>query len=534
MTSVTPNANPYDWQGNVIQVQVPRPGVSEMAEALAQGRSIVLLGGRGMGKSVLLKQLQAELSETPGIVVLTIPSPPPELTVRNCLDTLAGALGEPPGTLDSRTLFSAWRAKQTEGTRLVLLFDELDNYAEVGETMSHRPVGRAFFNDLEASRRDLPWLGILAAGSIGIYIFRDVLGSSFLSRAAQKMLRPFESAEVEKLVHPFEERGTPLSEDVLAALQAATGGVAALVVYGLQTLWDETGPIGPREVAEAFTGFAQEHRGYLNDIRHSFAHPRLSQAPQKVWALIRQAQGRIPRRDLVAACEGTNAALRLDLADVLDILQASGMVRVESHSYAVDPIVAHPRASLLNLPETAAAKDFRHQLRDDLRRLLEMLHRSATDFFRPGRGGQRKTLVPESVFAAHLMLGLELLGWRSEREVQSAAGRTDLLLWHNGAPERGVVEVKIWGRNDYREVQKQVESYWTQDVEAGAVVMLSESTTPDWVDVYRMDCLKDSDVEEVNLSKSPIRALLDVTSQTSGGQQARIDHFLIQLPTREA
>jgi hypothetical protein len=42
----------------------------------------------------------------------------------------------------------------------------------------------------------------------------------------------------------------------------------------------------------------------------------------------------------------------------------------------------------------------------------------------PGKDGG-KVLVPESVFAAHLALGFELLGWRSEREAQSAAGRTE-------------------------------------------------------------------------------------------------------------
>ena len=43
----------------------------------------------------------------------------------------------------------------------------------------------------------VPWLGLMAAGSIGIYIFRDVLGSSFLSRAELTRLLPFEGAEVE-------------------------------------------------------------------------------------------------------------------------------------------------------------------------------------------------------------------------------------------------------------------------------------------------------------------------------------------------
>ena len=523
--------NPYRWKSNVVQVQVPRLQVGAMADALMDGESIVLLGGRGMGKSVLLGQIQARLAETPGLVVLTVPGPPPELTVRDCLDNLAEALGVPEGARKSRTLFDAWFSQQDEGTRLVVLFDEFDSYAEIGPQVSNRPSGRAFFNDLEMSRRALPSLGLMAAGSIGIYIFRDALGSSFLSRADFIRLDPFELSDVQELARPFAERGTPLSKGVLSSLQATTGGVAALVAYGLQALWDREGPLETYDVAEIFREFALTNRGYLDDIRHSLNHPRLSQAPQRVWTLIRQAQGSVPRGDLVAACEVTEGILRLNVADVLDILQASGLVRVRSRLYSADPITAHPRASLLNLPETAASEDFRHQLRDDLRRLLEMLHRAAADFFRPGRDGRGKQLVPESVFAAHLMLGLELLDWRSEREALSAAGRTDLKLWHNGAPERGVVEVKIWGRNDYKEAQKQVESYWATDVEAGAVVMLTDAELTDWPDVYRQKCLAGLDVEEVDLENSSLRALLSCTLEADG-QDARVDHFLVRLPRR--
>lgn len=521
--------NPYRWRSNVVQVQVPRPQVEGMAESLAAGESIVLLGGRGMGKSVLLGQLQARLAEIAGVVALTIPGPPPELTVRSCLDRLAHALGVPAGADDSRQLLDAFFAEQPSGTRLVILFDEFDNYAEVGPQPSNRPAGRAFFNDLETSRRSLPELGLMAAGSIGVYVFRDVLGSSFLSRADSVRLSPFELADIRDLSQPFSERGTPLSESVLSAIQATTGGVAALVAYGFQALWERHEPLDAYDVAEVFQEFFHTNRGYLNDIRHSMSHPRLSEAPQRVWTLIKQAHGRIPRSDLVAACQESEGILRLDLADVLDILQASGLVRVESRFYTADPVIAYPRASLLNLPETSASVDFRHQLRDDLRRLLEMLHRSAADFFRPGRD-QRKQLVPESVFAASLVLGFELLDWRSEREAQSAAGRTDIKLWHNGSPESAIVEIKIWGRNDYKDAQQQLESYWAHDVKAGAVVMLTDADLSDWPTVYRRECLAGLDVDNVDLGDSPLRALL--SSGGTGREDSNVDHFLVQLPVR--
>jgi hypothetical protein len=44
--------NPFDWQSHHPEVEVPRPEVDAIAEVLAGGGSAVVLGGRGMGKSV--------------------------------------------------------------------------------------------------------------------------------------------------------------------------------------------------------------------------------------------------------------------------------------------------------------------------------------------------------------------------------------------------------------------------------------------------------------------------------------------------
>ena len=119
-----------------------------------------------------------------------------------------------------------------------MLFDEFDRYAESGDQRSANPPGRGFFNDLEATRRDLPGLGVMATGSIGVYVVRDVLGSSFLARALHVALRPFERPDIDFLAGPFAERGAGLSEQVADALHLATGGIPALVTFGLQQLWD--------------------------------------------------------------------------------------------------------------------------------------------------------------------------------------------------------------------------------------------------------------------------------------------------------
>ncbi len=70
-------ANPYNWQIHRPQVQVPRPDVDLVAETLLGNGSAVVMGGRGMGKSVFLGQLKHRLEHEERTHVLLIEGPPP-------------------------------------------------------------------------------------------------------------------------------------------------------------------------------------------------------------------------------------------------------------------------------------------------------------------------------------------------------------------------------------------------------------------------------------------------------------------------
>ncbi len=532
--------NPYNWQSHSPRIPIPRSDVDRIADLLRHNGSAVVLGGRGMGKSVFLGQLKAKLEGEPGTEVMLFPGPAARLTTQSCLNRLARRLGVPAvEDVDSIELFESYFARDDAPERLVLLFDEFDRYAEKAGG-SAQPPGRGFFNDIEASRRSLPQLGLLAAGSIGVYIVRDVLGSSFLARALYLRLRPFERADGEVLVRPFNDRGVPVPDDVLDALFLASGGLPALVTYALQKLWELDREPEVADVTALFKAFQEQYGEYLRDLLRALTDPRFSDAPRRVWEHVQQAAGRIPRRDLEACIEPASGALDLDLADVLHLLEVVGVVRLQSSAFHDDPVTVHPIASLLNLPRVSASEeDLRTHFLHDLTTLLEKLHRSSADFFRPGRersapDSSGKRLVPESVFAAHLALGFELLGWHSEREAQRAAGRTDLLLRRNGASEVAVVEVKLWGRNDYKDAQKQVESYWTNEVAAGAVVQLTDAELPDWPERYRRECLDRSDaaIAEQASADSPVRAQFRCVSSTADGMEVRVDHFLLRLPRR--
>jgi len=525
------STNPYDWQSHNPRIEVPRPLSDRVAATLGEGGSAVVLGGRGMGKSVYLQQIKAALGDDVRVVV--VPAPPPELTVRACLGQLAEVLGVEPAS-NSRRMVDAYFAKTGSSGRLVLLFDEFDRYAEIGDSRSPHPPGRGFFNDLEATRRDVKGFGVLATGSLGVYVVRDVLGSSFLSRAMHVGLAPFDRSEIETLARPFAERGHPLSEDVEDALYLATGGIPALTTFGLQKLWNRSSPPVERDVTEVFTDFMEEHDEYLYDLLDSVFDPRLSDAPQRVWEKIRNEPGEHWRADLEAACGPQEGPLKLRLVDILRLLQAAGLVRFTSSVVNSDPVTAYPIPSLVELrsphvPRSQAS--LREHLARDLEVLLMKLHRSSADFFRPRNG---KRLVPEAVFAAYLALGFELMGWQTEREAQSAAGRTDLKLRRNGSGEVAVIEVKIWGRNDCKLAHQQVLSYWTSEVKAGAVVQITDSELADWPETYRRECVEPygESVESAVTSGSPVRARLAVASRTDDGFDAHVEHFLLRLARR--
>ncbi len=545
--------NPYNWRQHQPAVEISRPNLAEVAEELLRGGSGVLLAGRGMGKSVFLRQLRAVLARREGARTVLFPVPPVPRSVEGWLRALAQRLdsrldkspsvplrGDP---LDPHEVIESCLAGDRAPERIILLFDEFDRYAGPAESLrADDHPGRDFFNSLEAMRRDFPQVGILAAGGIGIFVFRDALGSSFLARADKVRLAPFGLEEILRLARPFAEDGRELADDVREALELLTGGNPALATYGLQRLWEIPMP-SVRDVATVFTRFEDRQGEFLRDFQLSFAPDHLSEAPGKVWQLVQDSAGEVTQAQLADACGPNPGVLRLNGADVLDLLESSGLVRVTG-SVRANPVKVHPVASLLSLPVasmSAPVADLATRLAEDLGMLLARLHGSSADFFRPGRGGSGKRLLPEAVFSTYLALGFELLGWQAAREAQRGAGRTDLLLRWNGSQELAVVEVKIWGRNDYRDVRRQVESYWASDVEAGAVVMVSDSAPDDWPAVYRDRCLSAVEPADVvppdvvpriyEVPGSPVRARTSCRT-VKANAEVRIDHFLLRLAGR--
>lgn len=523
--------NPYNWNHHDLAVEIPRPEVHPVVESLRRGKSGVLIAGRGLGKTTFLRQIQRELEKLPEVHVVVFRVPPAEPTVHACLEQLARQLEVPiVAGAHAHDLVGAYRKRDVPAS-LVLLFDELDRYARPPVGPHEVSAGRDYFNSLESMRRDFPRVGIFAAGSVGVFTFRDALGSSFLAGADSVRIQPFSREDLDLLARPFAEQGKALSRETLDALHLASGGNPALATYGFESLWPHPEP-SENAVTEAFADFQDKNHTFLQAFARSFSDPKLSDAPRRVWDLIQRSDGTLSGVDLQQACSSADQLLSLDVEDVLDLLAASGLVKL-STSLRADPIILRPINSILSLPTSSAtAPELGEQLRLDLQTLLGWLHVSSPDFFRPGSKRENKQIVPESVFAGTLTLGLRGLGWQAEREAQRGAGRTDIQLRRSTTGEVAIVEIKIWGRHGYQTTHHQLESYWTADTGAGAVVMLTDAEIDNWPERYQQECLADCEsIRAIDQdSSSPIRAQIAVSSRTSDGMSVEATHFLLRLP----
>jgi len=522
---VPEDQNPYRWDTHQPALEVPATALIEAAVALlTRGGGGYLLGGRGMGKSVLLHQLHQELSRREGTRVLLIETLPMERTPEAVLASIARQVGvSADAPLEMREILDAAQVAGVQ--QLVLLFDELDQYAAEGE------LGRVLFNNLEGCRKSRSGrLGIFVAGGLGTLVLRDLLGSDFLSRARKFLMAPFTAGELRALAAPYSQRGAALSDEVLEAVMLASGGNPALVTFALQALWEHPSP-SPRAVAEAFLDFQEHHGEFLRSFQRAVLRSGLSDTPQRALEVVRAHPGRVPMHVLQAAVADQQGALLVDQKDALNLLAAAGLIRIKG-SLQSDPLCAWPVASILNLPgEASQGETLRARLVGDLQSILGRIHALAPDFFRPGRQRGEKQLVPEASFSAFLVLGLEGLGWQVEREAIHGAGRTDLKARHPVFPGAvAVVEVKIWPRNDYAAIHEQVVGYWSAGVEAGAAVVIADKPPKGWPGVYEQVCLQG---RAVSWTRQPVVSSLTGHFEAigqAGGAERRVDHLLFHLP----
>lgn len=507
--------NPFAWDRHAAEVVAPRAQlVDPIVEKLLRGEGVAVLGGRGMGKSLLLSLVADRLSATPGVCVVKLDRPPLNAEPGAVLRRLAEHLDVEP-TDDFGDTLGALRSRTDPPELVVLLFDELDQYAR------DATFGRPLFNHLESVRRSTRELAICTAGGLGTLLLRDHLGSDFLSRASEIPVGPFSAAEIELLAEPLAES---LEDGTLDAIRLATGGNPALVTFALQHAWP-IDHVSPAHVADFFEDFAERHHGFIRSVHEAVMAPRVGDLPAKLLAAVRSAEGRVSRQAL--ATLAADDLIGLGWESALTLLRSAGLVVVEGSTRA-DPVAVRPNTSILNLPErTASGGDLRTAVLTDLTDFLRQMHVLSPDFLRQGN-----QVVPEATLCAFLCMGLRERGWRAEREAIHGAGRTDLKLsrGHGGSQACAVVEVKIWPRNDYLDIQDQLAAYASHEVAVGIALMFRTAPDEAWAADYRTQCLPDERVTPHDV-EPPLVARFEVTP--SGGTGATtFDHLLFAFARR--
>jgi hypothetical protein len=513
--------NPYHWQQDQPAHVVARTElVWEIEGHLRRGVAIKLVGGRGMGKSVLLRQVKDRFADERDTRVVFVPGPPEAGNLAACVQDIAARLGFE--SLPRVTMDAVMEAATAGGIeRLILLVDEADQYVLHG---SSGDFARAWFNRLEALRK--AWLdrvAIVIAGGLGILHLGHVLGSGLLSRAETCIAKRFGLEDLRQLASPFPlER--QLDDEAIETLAALSGGNPALATYGLERLWDANGD-SIQVLRTVFGEFTSRHSDFLRAVQDAVSHRGLVAAPGKILEIVRQHGGSVPQETLRAACTADDPPV--DVAQAVQLLQAAGLVGM-SGSVHDDPLLIHPIASIVNLPaRPAAAPNPIDRLDADVGAVLAQLHRFGRDFH--GKSG----LLEEQVFSSLLAVALISFGWEAiDREIVQAAGYPDLRvrMSHNGLHGHALIEAKIWPRNDYKDAQSQLDAYRVSDSVHAVVVMLGNRETAGWADDYERECLA-----ACAFSRRPTPADLvghwHVETATASGPQ-QTTHFVVQIPKR--
>ena len=327
-----PVSSPYRWDSHNVpaELELSRPELLQATVSqLRRGGSTVLLGGRGLGKSVFLRQLEVHLRNLEGVAVYLL-EPPLVRTLPGALGDLTRALGVPvrPGTqlVSAREALDQLLYRQPELQSVILLYDGVDPFI-LGEEGQPGSLGAVWFDHLESVRRNVPRLGVLVAGGLGVYLLRQPLGSAFFSRASLVKLPLLSAEELSWLATPFAEQRRPLGSEVLEALRSVSGGIPALVSYVLEHLWQELAP-SPEAVEAIATRFLREHPGFVHASLRWLSTAGLGEAPMRVLARLREAGGVVERGALLEAL-GPEVEARLELRDVVDLLESAGLVRTK-------------------------------------------------------------------------------------------------------------------------------------------------------------------------------------------------------------
>ncbi|MDP8923445.1 MAG: hypothetical protein M3O34_11280, partial [Chloroflexota bacterium] len=326
-----PAANPYRWD-------VVDPGLfygrrevaAYLVERLVAGDRFAVAGGRRMGKTTLLRKLEADLNDierTGGLVVLPIVVDASELleaSVEAAYRLLTRRVGRaardaelPSGEEEATSgpafadaLLALVRAARALGRlQLVFLFDEIERVLATdwgGGFLAH---WRMLLNNMGELSRSV---SAVFCGARGVYRIAQDAGSPLGNILAWLELELFSYAETARLVR--EPSRHPWPEALVERVYDASGGHPCLVQYLMRRVCDRDADRWPDTLAEAERSFLREHSMVFESWWQSFDEPA-----RAIYAELAGGTA-VSEGELIARFSG-------DGKRALDVLAHTGVVR---------------------------------------------------------------------------------------------------------------------------------------------------------------------------------------------------------------
>jgi len=503
--------------------------LGELVGSIRAGRNMIraVMGGRGMGKSSLAKQLAKRLDGEARTVVVA--GDPPRVIAR-----VGEALGVDLVAGDTvRTLVAA--VKQVTEHRVVLVLDEIEKILD-------HPQGIGLLDNLrEAYESAEDRLALIVLGGTRVHgLLRDS-ASPFLRIAGRvSVLTGLSRNETARLLR--DPLSITFTDDLIDALWAETAGHPLL----LQSIMEEC-----VQRARSQDEVPMHLAAALREIERQQLHPmvfpiwwdNLGIRGQQAYHALVQEAALVPRARWVA-CLGNDPRPSLDalastgvaIVDDTEALARGVLFRrwVEENHPRESPPVASPDPldGWLNL---FPANPFERQILHAFARWARATVEFPAAAVRTGADAKNGNpgLQPEAFFQMHCLVALlqHPEHWTAEPEALSmkVAGRSDIKLRALGdLTQRACAEFKIFGRKDETVVQ-QVLGYAAPEDSFAVVVSIDRHRRP-LLPEYEARCFDGAVFSERHPSPAGLRypSLLTIHDRP-GSSALRVWHFLLQL-----